>query len=123
MVPVPVPATFPVPSPVPAPVPVPDPDLFIIVFQQQKICTKSFLFSARSRIVPLASKFRFFDFITFYVRSSPKNKIVKETTVNLLSSHNRNNPLPMTLDFCLSMYEYVHCRTEEKFLNVFGTKV
>jgi hypothetical protein len=50
-VPVPTLEKFLVPVQAPVPVPVPDPDFFSTVFQQQKICTKSSLFNARSSIV------------------------------------------------------------------------
>ncbi len=50
---------------VPIPVPVPDPDLLSTVFQQQKICTKSYLFNARIGIVSHKVGNLTFDFSLF----------------------------------------------------------
>ncbi len=76
-----VPAPFlvltPVPTlfPVQAPVPVLDPDLFNTVFNNQKFVQNLALSVLEAAFFPrkLASKFRFVDFITFYVGPGSKS--------------------------------------------------
>ncbi len=81
MAPVPVPALFLFPTPVPAlfpvqaPVPVPDPDIFNTVFNSQKFIQNLALSVLEAALFPrkLASKFRFVDFLTFYIGSGSKS--------------------------------------------------